>query len=138
MPATRGGDDRVLTGQPRGVGIGEVREQGELDRRIDVRERLDLEVFDERVDVLHARDERRHDHHGVRVRRNLVGQLDTRQPAWRGDPRDQALDEHEAELTRGQEGDQRREVRHDAPAAGIASEQPRAGDDERGEQSDRA
>ena len=70
--------------------VGEVREEREMDHRIEVAEGLDLEVVEVVLDGLDARDERRDDHHRASLLRHAVLQVEPRQAARSGDSRHDA------------------------------------------------
>ena len=68
----------VIPRQPLGGGIGKVGQQGKLEVRIAVAEIVDFEPFEQRVQRVRARQQRRHDDHGAVRGRDAAGAIEPR------------------------------------------------------------
>ncbi len=114
----RGVDDRLVARQRLRGGVGEVGEEREVQQRVGVGERLDLEV---RHDLLGAGDAVEHgrdDDQRARAGREAVLEVEANEPARADAGGDQALHERGRELARRQEREQRR--RKDEPDRAAA------------------
>ena len=81
-----------------------------MDVRIQVAERQNLEMLDERVDARHARQQRRHDDDRAGGLGNTVREVEALQAFRRNQPRCQTLDaadRHVRRWNRQQQGDDR-------------------------------
>jgi hypothetical protein len=82
MPARAAVEDGRVARQRLARGVAEVAQHGEVDVRVDVAERLDLEVARNSVDLLDAVEDRRHDHHRARRGGHAI-ELEPREPLRR-------------------------------------------------------
>ena len=103
----RGRHDRRVARPLRLVRVHEVAEQREVEVRVEVADRLDLEVLDQlprpRDAVEHGRD----DHHGPRGGRHAAAQVEARQPPRLHQPGGDALHERRRQLGRRHQREQR-------------------------------
>ncbi len=109
-------EDLGVARQGFGGGVAEVAEHREVDVRIDVAERLHLEVCEKLLDLVHAIESGRHNHHRARGRRHRF-ELEARQPARRNQDADDALQDLDGELARRDHGQQRDEDQRRLPAS---------------------
>ena len=107
VPGVERGDARAgrlenlrVVRQRFGRRVQEVAEDGEVNVRVDVAERLHFEVRDQITDALHAVEERRHDHHRPGRRRHRV-ELEPRKPARRDQVADHPLQNLDGQLACG-------------------------------------
>jgi hypothetical protein len=142
VPGVERGNARLRRRQNGGIarqrlrrGVREVAEDGEVDVRVDVAERLHLEMGEQALDALHAVEQGRDDHHRPRRRRYRV-ELEARKPSRRNQRADHPLQQLYRQLARGhdrQEHDtgQRRAGPAVQPGVGDGrgDEQRRAGRD---------
>ena len=73
-----------------------------MDVRVEVAERLHLEVREEALDLVDAAEEHGHDHHRAGALGDAVAEVEARQPARRHERRHEPLDEEHRELARGE------------------------------------
>ena len=112
----RGLENRGVARQRLGRRVAKIAEDGEVDVRVDVAERLHLEMREELGDVFDAIENRRHDHHRARRRRHAL-ELEPRQPPRRDQLADDPLQNLDGELARGNEREQRDEGQRRAAAS---------------------
>ena len=96
--------------------VREVAEDGEVDVRVDVAERLHFEVRHQIADALHAVEERRHDHHRLCRRRHGL-ELEPRQPARWNQVADQPLQNLDGQFACGDHRQERDEDQRGAAPA---------------------
>ena len=88
-------------------GVGEIAEDGEVNARVQVAERHDLDVLDQGVNLRHARQQRGHDHHGPCV----LGDARQHVEAWKTPGRRQVggepLNQRDGDLAGRQDQEQR-------------------------------
>ena len=108
-PVARAVEDRRVLRRVGGVGVGEVAENREVDAGIEIAEREHLDVFEQRVDAVGARQHRRDDDHRAGGVGNAVGEVEARQPLRADDVDDRPLDARDREVARRQQHEQRDE-----------------------------
>ena len=91
------------------------RENREVDPRVEVAERLHLQVREQPLDLFHAAEEHGHDDHRPGALGNPVAEVEARQPSRRHERGHDALDDEHGELAGGEQREQRRD--HGDPAA---------------------
>ena len=104
---SRGGQNVGVVRPVLGDGVGEVAEEREVDARIEVAERLNLEVRQQLVDRAHAAEQGRHDHHRAAILGHAAVELETREHPRRDQPRQQALHRARRQLAGGDEREER-------------------------------
>ena len=105
MPAVRACQHCGIVAAPASGGVGEVAEDGEVDVRIEVAERLHLEVLDQLVHTGHAGQQGRDDDHRPRLLGDAGGEIEARQPPRRpSSVSDHALDAADGQLARRNDG----------------------------------
>ena len=100
---SRGGQDGGVVRPVLGDGVGEVAEEREVNARIEVAERLNLEVREQIVDRAHAAEQGRHDHHRATILGHSAVELETREHLRRDQSRQQALHRARRQLAGGDE-----------------------------------
>ncbi len=96
---TRGRNDLLVVWRRFADRIREVAQDREVNVRIEIADRLDLEVIDESVDTLDAVDDRWYDHHRPRISRKTVV-FQPRQAARRYQRGEDALDDLNGKFAR--------------------------------------
>ncbi len=81
----------------------EVGEEGEVDARVEIAQRLHFEVGDEAIDLVDAADQDGYDHQRAEAFGDAVPEIEAREPAWHHECRHDALDDEHRELARGNE-----------------------------------
>ena len=84
---SRGGQNVGVVRPVLGEGVGEVAEQREVNARIEVAERLNLEVREQLVDRAHAAEQGRHDHHRAAILGHAAVEFETREHPRGDQPR---------------------------------------------------
>ncbi len=90
-----------------------ITENGEVDMRIQVAERLHFHVRNQIVDPLDAVEHGGHDHHGARRRRHVI-EIEPRQPSRGNEVVDDPLQNLDGQLARGHEREERHSRKHRA------------------------
>jgi hypothetical protein len=109
-----------------------------VDVRVEVAEGEDLDVLHQLLDLGHAGEQRRHDHHRPLVRGDALPELEAREPPRGDQPRGQPLHERDGHVAGGQEqeeGHRRLHPRGRAVPPGVGDAEP---GEEQGEDGDRA
>ena len=105
---TRAGalEDRHILWHVRRVRVRKITQNREVDARIHVAEREDLEMFDQHVDTSDAGQHRRDDHHRARVVWNAFRKIEARQPFRRDQTTGGLLDAKNGEVARREQHEQ--------------------------------
>ena len=100
------GENLAVGGTLLGDGVGEVAQQGEMDAGVEVPQRLNLEMRQQRLDTLHAAEQRRDDDHRPTGLGNVALELEARQRARLDQTGQQPLHGRDGQLGRRDEREQ--------------------------------